>query len=78
METPCGNCFDPTRATFDEAGIVIPATAPINARIRIMRSTAGWGVVVVIKIKYDGVEYESGYGRGIASGFGWREVAVEL
>lgn len=32
------------------------------------------GVQLVVRIQYDGTIYERGYGRGIFSGFAWREV----
>jgi hypothetical protein len=74
VSTLCGDCFDPTKGTFAIAGIAIPATAPVNARVDIARSKQGWGVQVVIRIRYDGVLYERGYARGILEGFPWTEV----
>ena len=71
--TSCGNCYV-DEGTFAQAGINIPATAPINAKLNIARNKQGWGVQLVIRIRYDGVLYERGYGRGIFEGFAWRQV----
>lgn len=71
-EHVCGGCYT-GNGTFAEAGIGIPATAPINFRINI-HYNGQWGVELVIRVKYDGVEYERGYGKGIAEPFTWREV----
>lgn len=76
LVTGCGTCFDPSQGTFAAAGIAIPATAPLNAKINIARGPGGWGVQLVVRIKYEGTEYERGYGRGIFESFAWREVVV--
>ena len=80
----CGNvCFSGT-GRFADAGINIPATAPVNAKLNIAGAGPGirdeesgtfnWGVQLVIRIKYNGKLYERGYGRGFLESFGWREV----
>lgn len=75
MTTPCGDCYDSNSGTFALAGISIPATAPLNAKINIAGSESQtWGVQLVIRIQFDGTVYERGYGRGIFSGFAWREL----
>lgn len=75
VTTSCGSCYI-NLGTFAQASINIPATAPINARVNIAGPIKGgiWGQQIVIRIRYDGVLYERGYGRGIFSGFAWREV----
>jgi len=70
---PCDTCYI-DQGKFSQAGINIPATAPINAKINIAKSPGGWGAQLVIRIRYDGVLYERGYGKGIFDGFSWREV----
>ncbi len=69
----CSTCFLDV-GKFSQAGISIPATAPLNAKINIARSKAGWGAQLVVRIQYDGTLYERGFGRGIFAGFAWREV----
>lgn len=72
--TSCGDCYI-DEGKFAQAGINIPATAPVNAKLNIAGPTdQGWGVQLVIRIRYDGVLYERGYGRGIFDGFAWRVV----
>lgn len=70
---PCDSCYLP-EGRFSDAGISIPASAPVNAKINIAKNKSGWGVQLVIRIQYDGTIYERGYGRGIFDGFAWREV----
>ena len=68
-------CGAPTgEGTFSAAGIAIPATAPINAKLNIAKGPGGWGAQLVIEVKYDGVLYQRAYGRGIFEGFDWTEV----
>jgi len=74
LVTGCGTCFDPTQGTFAAAGISIPATAPVNAKLNVARGPGGWGAQLVIRVRYDGVLYERGYGKGIFSGFDWQAV----
>jgi len=81
--TCCGTCPLGT-GSFAQAGIAIPATAPLNAKLDIAGSGPGvrdpetgtfnWGVQLRIRIRYDGILYERGYGKGFFSGFPWREV----
>ena len=72
--TSCGTCFVPSDGTFAAAGIAIPATAPVNAKLNVARGPGGWGAQLVIRVRYDGVLYERGYGKGIFNGFDWRAV----
>lgn len=74
LVTGCGTCYDPTQGTFAEAGIAIPATAPINAKLNVARGPGGWGAQLVIRIRFNLVLYERAYGKGIFDGFDWREV----
>jgi len=70
---PCASCFT-GEGTFAAAGIAIPGTAPMNAKINIQRAPNGWGVQLVVRVQYDGTIYEKGYGRGTFSGFAWHAV----
>jgi len=72
--TVCGDCFT-GQGTYAQAGINIPATGPLNAKLNVSKAPAGWGVQLVIRIMYDGTIYERGYGRGVFAGFTWREVS---
>lgn len=73
VSTSCGQCYI-DEGNFSQAGINIPATAPVNAKINIARGPGGWGAQLVIRVRYDGVLYERGYGKGIFDGFGWQAV----
>ena len=72
-DTVCGTCFT-GEGTFAQAGINIPATAPVNAKLNIARAPAGWGAQLVIRIRYNLILYERAWGRGEFDGFDWREV----
>ena len=63
------------QGTFSEAGIAIPASAPINAKINVAKSKRGWSVQLVIRIRYDGILYERTFSKGPDfEGYSWREV----
>jgi hypothetical protein len=70
----CANECATGIGTFAGAGIAIPATAPVNAKINVAKGPGGWGAQVVIRVRYDTVLYERAYGVGIFDGFDWREV----
>lgn len=68
---PCDTCYT-GEGTFAAAGISIPATAPLNAKINIGKSTSGRGEQLVIEIQYDGEKYWKAWGDAILPGFDWR------
>ena len=74
LTTPCGSCFDSSRGTFAEAGIAIPATAPLNAKINIANLNGVWGIQLAIRIRYDGVLLERAWGRGLLTNEPWHVV----
>lgn len=68
-------CGVPTgEGSFAAAGIAIPATAPVNAKLNVARGPGGWGAQLVIRVRYNGILYERGYGKGIFEGFDWVQV----
>lgn len=73
----CDSCFT-GEGQFADAGISIPATAPVNAKLSIYKRTSTWkdGVQLVVRFQYDGTLQERAYGTGIAPSFGWREVTA--
>lgn len=72
--TVCGNCFD-GQQTFAQAGINIPATAPVNAKINISKAPGGArGEQFVYRIQYDGQIWEKGMGDQTYGSFDWRQV----
>lgn len=73
--TVCGTCFT-GQGTFAAAAIAIPATAPINARLSILKGVGGRGVELTIEIQYDGTKYRRTYARGIGTARPWAEVVV--
>ena len=72
-DTACGICFT-GEGTFAQAGVNIPATAPINAKLNIAKAPTGWGAQLVIRVRYNGILYERAYGRGVFDGYDWVEV----
>lgn len=72
--TVCGDCFTGEQ-TFAAAGIAIPATAPVNAKVNIFfPPDRVWNGQLVAEFQYEGVKYQRGYGGGGAPSFAWREV----
>jgi hypothetical protein len=75
-DTVCGSCFT-GEGTYAGAGIAIPATAPVNAKVNIFfPPDRVWSGQLVIEIQYNGTLYQRGYGGGGAPSFGWQEVVT--
>jgi hypothetical protein len=74
---PCDSCFT-GEGQFADAGISIPATAPVNAKLNIFKRAVSWkdGVQLVVRFMYDGTIQERAYGTGIAPSYGWREMTA--
>ncbi len=71
--TGCGGCFDDTSGTWVIAGVDIPATSPVQFRANSLKSKLGVGIQLVVRIQFEGVIHEKGYGLfGIATDFDWR------
>lgn len=72
-DTVCGTCYTDEQ-TFALAGISIPGTAPLNAKINIMTDGSSWGVQLVVRGVYEGDLWERGWATGIAPAIPWRIV----
>lgn len=74
--TVCGDCFTGEQ-TYAAAGIAIPATAPVNAKVNIFfPPDRVWSGQLVVEIQYEGVKYQKGYGGGAAPSFNWTAVVA--
>lgn len=74
--TTCGDCFT-GQQTYAQAGIAIPTSGPVNAKVNIFFPPDKlWSGQLVVEIQYEGVKYQRGYGGGGAPSFGWREVTA--
>ena len=74
--TVCGICYTGDQ-TFALAGITIPGTAPLNAKINVMQNGSNWGEQLLIRIVFEGDLYERGWGAGIAPDVDWHVVEGE-
>lgn len=73
----CSNECATGLGTFALAGIAIPGTAPVNAKVDVAKGPEGWGAQVQVRIQYDGAVYERSYVAGVGfTAFDWRELEV--
>jgi len=73
----CDNECATGEGTYAAAGIAIPATAPVNAKINIyFPPDRVWSGQLVVEILYEGVKWQRGYGGGGAPSFDWIEVVT--
>ena len=69
------NCYDDTRETWALAEVDVPGTSPVQLRTNSFSGLGGTGIQVAMRIQYDGVIWEKGYGLfGIAPDSDWAQI----